>query len=258
MLFLFRPVHSQDFVVDTPSDHPLRKTSAKPHSRQASHKQDRHYDDILRRRSTSHNDSLCNACRRGGGGSVRLRHTIRSTFRAPLTISLSLVRALSVSSSISVSASPGSFRQGTRTLGRSAVRTRFPWEPLPLIMVPHRRGVTRLLWRISRRHYDWRRIRRGLGRGPRRIASIFLPFCPPDLRARTHASNILHSGGLRRFFPAAANLHSVHYFRVPACFVTSRYPRSSKDSIRAFRAIFDPIDLVSLLSRDKRILGFQF
>ncbi len=134
-----------------------------------------------------------------------MRHTIRSTFRAHPPTSHSFVRARFRFFFLLCFCLARSIPSGTRTLGRSAARTRFP-KTLPLIVVPHRRGVTRLLWLISRRHYGWRRIRRGLGRGPRRITSILLPFCPPDLRARTHASNILHSGGLRRFFPAAASL----------------------------------------------------
>ncbi len=56
-----------------------------------------------------------------------------------------------------------------------------PWIPLPLIAVPHRRDVTRLLWRISRRHYFWRRIRRGLGRGPRGTNVYSLAVLPARL-----------------------------------------------------------------------------
>ena len=83
------------------------------------------------KRGTSPNSRLCRRVveRRRRVGSVCV--ILFGYFRASLSTFLSFVRALSVSTSSHISASPGSFHQGARTLGRSAVRTRSPSTPSP-------------------------------------------------------------------------------------------------------------------------------
>ncbi len=181
----------------TPTKHRIIRTTIRRHSRD----------------ETSPNSRLCRRVveRRRRVGSVSY---ISDTFRAPLATSLSFVRALSVSSSSSIPASPGSFRQGARTLGRVAARTRSPWATPS----PHSGTTSAGRYPPAVASYLGAIIpgaesAAAWAGGPERLPSILLPFCPPDLRARTHASNTLHLGGLRRFFPAAANIHAVHFSR---------------------------------------------
>ena len=182
-----------------------------------------------------------------------MRHAIRSTFRAPHSTFHSFVRALSVSASICVCASPGQFSSGTRTLGRSAARTRFP-QTLPLIVVPHRRGGSRLLWCISRRHSVWRRIRRGLGRGPRMCGEA-----PPNplavLPALKWARTPTHFPGGRAtaLFPRGGPFQRWFYFHAYSLRYTSAWSDLISELLeryfRSSRAIFSPLTLRRLSCR---------
>lgn len=142
---------------------------------------------------------------------------------------------------------------GTRTLGRSAARTRFP-QTLPLIVVPHRRGGSRLLWCISRRHSVWRRIRRGLGRGPRMCGEA-----PPNplavLPALKWARTPTHFPGGRAtaLFPRGGPFQRWFYFHAYSLRYTSAWSDLISELLeryfRSSRAIFSPLTLLRLSCR---------
>lgn len=180
------------------------------------------------------------------------------TFRAPLATSLSFVRALSVSTSSSIPASPGSFRQGARTLGRVAARTRSPWDtPSPHCCATSAGRYPPAVAHISAPLFLAPNPPR-LGPGGPEDYVYSLAVLPAHLRTRTCASNSLHLGGLRRFFPAAANIHTVLFSRY---FPTGTIlPASDPQGgfIRRFERFFDADAPISCLSCDERILTFHF
>lgn len=219
----------------TPTKHRIIRTTIRRHARGGTHRLIADYAD---------------AWRRGGGGSVAC-HTFQ-------ILSAHHLRHLFLSSGLYpfLPLMPFLLRPGhsERGHGRSAglPSEPVPPRPLPLIVVPHRRGVTRLLWCIPRRHSLWRRIRRGLGRGARGTHVYSLAVLPARLACADARFEHFASGRATALFSRGGQHLHCAFFKVLAYYQVIRYFRSVRDSIRAFWAIFVSDASISYLSHDER------